>query len=274
MFGHVIRRFLLFFTVFFLSYHQECFAQAKKNTPTKDAWEYSVGAGVLYAPVFFGSKDYTLEAFPDLEVSYGDTFFASWEDGIGYSLINQNGFSFGPLLKYEFARQEDQDNSYVIAGKKSTALQGLGTVNDAFEPGVFFDYEDKNLTAKIELRKGVGGHEGTILEISSDYSIPVGSILLSAGPRATIVDSTYNNTFFGVTETQSHNSGLSRYKAAGGLLSYGFGASVYLPLSEKYGLTLFSTYLRIAGDAESSPLITQRGSANQEVLGLIASYDF
>ena len=239
-------------------------------------WRINIGAGMLYAPSFMGSKDYQLFAFPSLSVSYGNLFFASMREGIGYNIINSNGWRVGPIIKYHFSRKEDGNNPFRIGGGKSTALQGLGDVEGTLEGGGFAEYRQKSLVYKIELRQGIGGHNGIIGDASVNYSGTISlkgpPIIYAFGPRTAFADSDYINAYYGINQTQSANSGLNRYHAGSGLVSYGAGGFMLMPLYPKVSISLFGGYDRLGNEAADSPLIRQRGSANQFAAGFNITY--
>ena len=77
-----------------------------------------------------------------------------------------------------------------------------------------------------------------------------------------------------MTAEQSVRSGLRPYRADGGLLSAGIGASALLPLTDRISGMLLAGYDRLAGDAARSPLVEERGSRNQATVGLGLTYKF
>ena len=55
-----------------------------QERPPNDGWSVTVGAGGLLAPTYEGDDAYRLSVLPNIQVAYGDTLFASVQDGIGY----------------------------------------------------------------------------------------------------------------------------------------------------------------------------------------------
>ncbi|MDZ4786674.1 MAG: MipA/OmpV family protein [bacterium] len=257
------------------------FSVDRKGPPQRDL-EINVGAGAIYTPAFLGSKDYQLSAVPNLSVKYKDQFFASVQDGIGYNLIRSNGWRIGPVVKYAMQRKENGNNPFRIVGNKTDALRGLGDVDGTMELGGFAEYRWREWSAKADVRQGVNGHQGFVTDLNANYTKAVPSafwkegspLILSVGPRATLVDSDYNQTYFGVNASQSARSGLSQYKAEGGLLSYGIGALAILPITDTMTATWIAGYERVAGDGGDSPLVQQRGSEDQAIVGMFFSYAF
>jgi outer membrane scaffolding protein for murein synthesis (MipA/OmpV family) len=248
------------------------------NSPAKKDLTITIGAAPIYAPVFQGSKDYGLSIFPDLRVNYKDDFFASVPDGIGYNVINGGGFKIGPLAKVRFGRREDTGGSPFLISGATNGLRGLGDVDTAIELGGFAQYTYEKKRARVEVRHGYGGHEGLIGDVSLNYGNTYTGfgppILYSLGPRATIADADYNNTYFGINQTQSINSGLARYSADSGLVSYGVGAFALLPLTDSVSVSTFAGYDRLGAEVTDSSLIKERGSKNQFVTGMSLSYKF
>lgn len=254
---------------------------AKGAPPTKD-WTIRIGAGAILSPVFVGSSNYQFMVVPALKVTYRNTFFASVEDGVGYAVINQNGWRTGPIARIAFGRKEDGDNPFRVTGSKTSALRGLGNVDTTFEAGGFAEYRWNRMNTKIGLRKGLNGHEGLVGDLSVNYthtsqslSPMVGSPLVaSIGPRLTVVDATYNKAFFGVNADQAANSGLPLYSPGGGVLSYGVGSVIIVPIRKQLSAIFLAGYDRLSGDAGSSPLVTERGSRNQGMIGVLLNYEF
>ncbi len=245
---------------------------------TAKRWRFRVGAGALYAPAFAGSKDYQIIAFPNVKVEFKDLFFASMKEGVGYNVIHSNGWRVGPLVKYKFERKEDGSNPFRVGGNKSTALKGLGNVDATLECGGFVEYSYEPFSYSVELRQGIDGHKGMIGDANINYSGAIKrfgpTIFYAVGPRATFSDSEYTNAYFGINQTQSVSSGLNRYNAGGGLVSYGLGGFMSMPLIDQVSVSLFGGYDRLGDEVADSPLIKQRGSENQFAIGLSVTYKF
>ena len=248
-------------------------AEDQKNNP---GWLVTIGTGGVYAPAFLGSKNYQLSVFPELNIEYKNLFFASVKDGIGYNVINSSGWQIGPVAKYVFERKENGDSPFRVIGPKSNALRGLGNVDGTVELGGFFKYIFEPFTYKIELRQGVNGHKGMIGETSIRYGGTITQfgprIIYSFGPRAIFASSDYNNAYFGINQAQSTRSGLSRYDADNGIVSYGIGGFALFPISDSITFSIFGGYSRLSNEVSNSPLVIQHGSENQFVSGLGINY--
>lgn len=253
------------------------FAQAPEPP---EGWQFTLGTGALYAPTYEGDDESALSVLPNIQIAYGDRFFASVQDGIGYNWIQIENLEAGPIGRIRFSRNEDGDQAFAVSGGGTNDLLGLGDVDTSFELGGFVTYENGPWSLGAELRQAVSGHEGLVLDLDAS----VGGVLKgfgppviwSAGPRARIVDETYNAAYFGVTPDQSLGSGLPVYEAGDGVNSYGIGALGVIPLDRdfKWSVVTFAGYDRLSGDAGDSPLVTLRGDADQFSAGIFVSYTF
>lgn len=244
-----------------------------------EGWQMALGAGLLMNPAFRGAKDYQLSLLPYIRINYGDKFFASMHEGAGFNLIQTNSITAGPIVRYRFSRKESDGTSpFRIAGSDTNALQGLGDVDGAFEPGAFINYRFRPFSVELEVRRGFGGHEGWVSDINLNYSTMLfwfgKRTIFNIGPRANLVSDNHNEAYYSINSVQSAQSGLPVYNASGGFLSYGVGASGIVAMTRKLSMVLFAGYDRMAGDAANSPLVSIRGSKNQATLGLFLAYQF
>lgn len=245
----------------------------------QDNWQFKLGPGLAYEPDFLGSKDYQLVFMPDFSAVYKDTYFISRADGLGYNMINRGGLRAGPVVSYTPARRENNDNFFRIAGKRSHALEGLGTVNSTLDAGGFVAYDRGSFSAKGEVRQASTLNHGLVADVEFDYLHTTNTwnhtVTYVIGPVAEFADSEHNNTYFGINQTQSIDSGLEQYAAGGGLVYYGLNVGASAPLNNSpFTLAIFGKYLRLADAAAKSPLVTQRGSKNQFIIGTSLTYDF
>lgn len=253
-------------------------AFAQQGPPVK-AWAITVGAAPLIGPAFQGSDDIALSIFPDFRVNYKDKFFLSIPDGLGYNVINTKTWKVGPLVKIRFGRnEEDGGNPFLVTGD-SDALQGLGDIGAAGEAGAFVQYSFKKLRTRAELRQGFGAHDGWVADWNASFfgarKLPgMGAAIYSFGPRVTFGGGDFIDPYFGIDAQQSANSGLAQFSADSGLYSMGFSGSLVKPVNDRFAVTAFASYDRLSGDVDDSPLIEERGTPNQFVVGIAFGYRF
>ncbi|MEO1252202.1 MAG: MipA/OmpV family protein [Pseudomonadota bacterium] len=251
---------------------------AAQGPQPAEGWRITAGAGALFTPAYEGDDDYRLRLLPNIKIEYGDRFFASVQDGLGYRVINEESLRVGPIARIAFARNEDGSEPFAITGERTTDLIGLGNVATTAELGAFAEVDFGPLTAGLEARYGVNGHNGFVADASLRYSgvAQFGGppLIYSFGPRMTIVGDDYNDAYFSVTPVQSFASGLPVFDADGGVQTVGAGATAILPLTRRTSLVAVAGYDRFVGDAGDAPLIRLRGSRNQATVGVFFGYTF
>lgn len=250
---------------------------AKDNSSHGQGWRYSVGVGALYAPKYLGDDENQLSAIPNLRIAYEDKFFASLGEGIGYNVISTENWKIGPIVKYDFGRNEDGSN-LLGTGDDTNDLLGLGDVEGTVEIGAYIEYSFKPITIKGGVRIGLGGHEGLVGEASVEYSNEVNvygqRFIYSIGPKIKYTDLNYNEAFFNVNAAQSATSGLGVYDAGDATLSYGFGGRLIVPHTKHISTVIFADYTKLGDEIADSSLVSQRGSDTQNTVGLYINYNF
>ncbi|MGX7953443.1 MipA/OmpV family protein [Tsuneonella sp. HG249] len=245
--------------------------------PATEGWSVTVGAAPVISPAWQGSKDYVLSIYPDLRVNYGEVFFASIPDGIGVNAIKSNGWRAGPIAKVRFGRDEDGRGSPFAVTGGSDALIGLGDIGATAEIGAFVEKrfgDRQQWRGRLETRRGFGGHEGIVGDLSLSYQARAGRTILNVGPRATVASKDFTRTFFGIDAAQSLASGLAPYRPNGGLVSYGLGGSLIHPFGRHSAITAFTSLEQLGGVAKNSPLIVERGRPLQFTAGFGYGYRF
>jgi outer membrane protein len=231
-------------------------------------WTVTIGAEGRFEPSFQGSKNQRLRPYPVGGIRRFGTpeRFSGTRDGIGVGLFEDSNFRIGTVGQFKAPRRESDD----------AALRGLGDVPWAVEVGLFAEYWWVPwLRTRGELRQGFHGHHGLVADIALDAVAPVGAQLtLSAGPRVTFATSRALGPYFSIDAAQSAASGLPVFAADGGVRSVGLGTKARYQWTPQWATHAFVEFERLTGDAERSPLVTQRGSADQLTIGLGATRSF
>jgi outer membrane protein len=232
-------------------------------------WTVEIGVGGRMVPSYEGSGRYAVWPFPIFGIREAGTprHFSSPRDGVGFAIVDFGGFRFGPAGKLVLPRTES-DNL--------PALRGLGNVDWTVEIGGFAEYWFVPwLRTRVEVRQGIGGHEGIVSDITADVVVPATAQLqLSAGPRLTLATAEALRPYYGVDAAQSAASGLPVFQPNGGVKSFGFGAQAREQWTPQWATNLYVEYDRLVGDAAKSPVLTRNGSADQVTVGLGFSYTF
>jgi MipA family protein len=236
--------------------------------PVSGNWTVMVGVGGEYRPSFEGSKNSMLSPIPIFTIRRAGSAepFRAPRDSASIALIDFGDLRAGPAAKF-------------IAGRKSynySELNGLGDVKAAVELGGFVEYYPVDwFRVRSEVRQGLGGHHGAVVDLSADFVVPViQRLTVSAGPRFTWESTQATSPYFGVDAMQAAASGLPIFDAKGGAHSAGFGMQVKYRINPQWEVHSYIEYERLLGDAANSPLVTTRGSVNQTTVGIGASYAF
>jgi outer membrane protein len=242
-------------------------------------WKISAGAGLIVAPAFVGSREYSLLAVPDIRASYKDVFFANIKDGVGYAVVNRDGWRIGPVLSYTFSRSEKRGGTvFRVAGGSSNALEGMGNVPGTVSLGGFAEYSLKSLKMKLRLHKGVTGHEGVAGEAGINYGnvLALGGppLIYSFGPHIKFGDQKYTNAYWGISPEQSARTGLEQYHADAGITAYGADAFALISWTKSVSITAIAGFDRLAPLVAHSPLVRVRGTENQAFGGMFVNYAF
>lgn len=241
---------------------------------------FSVSGGLVSAPTFLGSGETSVYALPDISVAIGDRLNISLLDGISYDVYKDENLTAGAVLTYDFGREETPSNHALTLSKAAKSeITGLGDIAETAEFGGYVEYTYGNIQAKLAVRKGVdGGHDGIVGDVDITYNAPVALFgkqsVISFGPTASFADDRYASTFFDVSAAQSAASGISKYDADGGIMSYGLHASAYVPLNQNVAVVGFAAFDQLTGDVGESSIVKERGSDKQTTAGLVLTYTF
>ncbi|MEM9101715.1 MAG: MipA/OmpV family protein [Pseudomonadota bacterium] len=240
-------------------------------------WGYSLGLGSLYAPSYLGDDEAQISALPNFRISYGDTFFASLGEGIGYKLALSDNWKIGPIIKYDFGRDETGSNPLTL-DEDNTDLLGLGDIEGTPEAGLFIENSFFGITTKVEVRQGIGGHESVVGEASISYQgitrLGRQAIMYSLGPEVKYLSQEYAGRYFNVNAEQSIASGLNQYNIDQEALIMGVKANLIFPHSRHLASIIFANTAELDDTLAQSSLVTERGDKSQTTLGYFLNYTF
>lgn len=209
-------------------------------------------AGVQVSPAYLGSDEY--EVGPDLA---GRIDYLRFPGGFEYGSSRTVGFRSGWGLQGSFRYLGSRKS------KDHDVLQGLDDVDWSIEAGLGVGYEQRNWRVFTDVRYGFIGHNAWVGDIGADaIAYPMEGLTLTAGPRLNFGTDSFAQTYFGVTDTESRNSGLDQYDAQGGLLGAGIEIGARYLFNERWGVEGAATWDRLVNSAADSP-ITATGSEDQ-----------
>jgi outer membrane protein len=235
----------------------------------QDAWHFTTGLGLSYRPTYLGASSSELRASPVLSATYGRYFLGGAGGtgsggGLGLYIVTDERLRVGVSLGLgSSARKQSQDSH----------LYGLGDVASTERGNIFASYKMDWLTARTNLSTDIGGKgEGSTASFDLDARYRLDEkISLSAGTGLTWANTQNAQTFFGVSASQSANSGLARYSANAGVNQFRFSIGADYRLTPQWNLSSRLTSTTLTGSAASSP-ITQ--SKSQDSFSVSAAYRF
>jgi MipA family protein len=236
-----------------------------------------LGLGVGYAPDYVGSDDYTVIPLPNFELRYGEYTVRSSRLGVEADVVGIRGLDAGPIIRYDQGRSSSVDDSAVALLPEVDGSVELGAFVGAGIPLSVLGVESQSiLTARVEALKGLnGGHEGATVGASLGLVSPVTeSFTLISSLSTTFMSEKYADSYFGVSAAGSAASGLPTFDADQGFRDVGVTLIANYKLNENWSLNGIGSYTRLIGDAADSPIVEDRGSANQFLGGLGFSYTF
>jgi MipA family protein len=245
-------------------------ADEQPATAASKSWIVTLGAGAEYGPAYEGANKQVFSFVPNFDIRrFGEPpEFSAPDDNFDFSLIEWKGLELGPVVGYRRGRSTSDDS----------ALVGLQDFNWTLDPGVFAQYwlVPDTFRLRVEGREGLGNNDGFVADFAADFFQPIGpKVVVSAGPRLSLADSTYMSTNFSVTPQESAANGrLPAFDAGGGLKSVGFVVAAKYQFTEKMSLQIYDEYERLLGDAADSPIVSDIGSANQNTIGIVLSRSF
>ncbi|MGF1476576.1 MAG: MipA/OmpV family protein [Geminicoccaceae bacterium] len=243
-----------------------CWPGNNASFADEPAWSVTVSAGAGIAPESLGADTYEVEPVASVTLGYGDYRHEASPAGARATLLHMRGFRAGAIARRRGGRNDVDD----------PVIDLLENINATIEVGGFLRAPLGPLVLGAEVTQDVlGEHEGLIGELTLGLPLAL-SEKLSLTPSAGLVltNDAFAQTFFGVSDADAGRSGLSAFDADGGPLAASGGIGVRYAVSQRIGLSAGVTFARLIADAETSPIVAERGSANQLFGRIGLSYRF
>lgn len=236
------------------------------------------GLGIGVAPDYMGSADHTAGIAP-----YGRYLFSGQRyvqllgTELTVNLLDNPRWRVGPLLRYRFSRNDDVEDKVV---------KQMRPISDTTEAGLFVTYKmpmsanplhQLSFTADVAADTG-DTYDGVSGSVRVNYFHPFNERLLgNIGLGVAYGSNGFAETYYGVTGSDialfpSLNG--QPYKPSGGVTGVRIPFGLTTPLSKQWMLSGGGRYERLVGDMEDSPIVEDRGNANQWILGVGAAYLF
>jgi len=236
-----------------------------------------IGLGIGGVPDYQGSEDYEAGIGPFGRYHYsGNRYINVLGPELSWNVSNDDVWQFGPRLMYRFGRDDDVEDKVV---------KRMREIDDTVEAGAFVvaSYElDPNdprerLAFSADLLADVGNeHDGWISTFGVKYWAPVArTVVMHVGGGFSYASDDYVDTYFGVHGTDVllfPSLGGRSYDADGGINDVRAVIGALVHLSPDWHLGAGVRYQRLLGDAKDSPVVDERGDANQWVFGVGLGY--
>lgn len=231
-----------------------------------------VGLGVGAYPDYLGSDDEAVGVAPMLRIGLGGERFARiLINELRINALDHPNWQLGPVALWRFGRQDVDD----------PVVRRVHEIDQSLSLGLFGAYRWRD---PQDLRKQAGVSGWSLWDASGTYNgwtaglnahamQPVARPLsLAAGLAATYASGNYMDEYFGVTPLDAFNSGLSVYTPAGGWRDARGWVAAVVHLSRQWHVATGVIYARLLSDAADSPIVSERGSANQWIYGTSLLY--
>ncbi|SLM61965.1 MULTISPECIES: MipA/OmpV family protein [Dickeya] len=213
----------------------------------------TIGLATLNAPRYSGSNERQWDWLPVIQARQG-AFFFDTAKGAGYDL--QFGqFYLEHTLGYAAGRT-DKKSSFRPGSDK---LRGMGKIDGVLNTALTLGWEfTDQLSVEAKAIAPLTDSQGMQYQTSVNATLfQNDSDTLGAQASLLFGDARYNNLFYGVTASQSANSGYRAYQTNGGL--YGQSVSVFWShrFTPQWASTLSGSYTHLNDKVADSPIVFQ-----------------
>jgi outer membrane protein len=234
---------------------------------TPSAWIVEAGGYGVLEPLYEGSKHYTLSFKPEIDIwQAGSHHWLGFpNDAFGVTLYETQNFRIGPAGNLTLQSRYHGEDIDLRLGKADADLSG----------GAFAEYYPfENIRTRVELLQGITGNLGLAANLSADYIWHPGrDWTLTFGPRAQLANDQYASDFFSTQAAQKYGF-YTQYRAEGGVISSGLEFTGKYELTRDLTTKFYMDFNQLIGDAADTPKVSVRGSSEQFIAGIGASYKF
>lgn len=259
----------------------QAFAQApgpagagRPSGPPPNSLTIGIGAGVSNR--FIGSDSFAPQPFPSIEYRFGGRVLRTSQFGFELDVTTSGPIDFGPIVRINTGRDDFQSADDPV-------IEALGQVSATLELGGFVAITKPLITGargipkvlwttRASVTQATGGHGGLVMDASIGLIKPSRTWTFIASANTSVASESFQESFFNVDAAGSVASGLDRFDAGAGIRDVGVTGVVNYRISPRWSVTSVINYARLFGDAANSPIVRERGSPNQLLVGLNVAY--
>ncbi len=237
----------------------------------------TVGLGAGLSPDYEGSDEY--EAMPIGYFRYeGEhVIVQSSGPGVEVDLFKTRQFDFGPIVRYHGGR-DDVDDAVVdrLDDVDSTVDGGLFIGSGIPLSALGMD-TDTVITGKVTYLHDLidNGHGGFQVKGSLGSRVMLDEkTALMPSISTSYASEDYNDSMFSVSAAETARTGLATYNADSGFKDVGASVVGTHQFTNHWSGSVIMNYTRLINDAADSPIVDDRGSANQFFTGASINYSF
>lgn len=256
-------------------------AFAREHVPDRVA----VAVGVLATPDYEGSDNFVVTPSAGALIRIAGRSITLRGTSLSVDLVPEyvdQKFKVvtGPLVNLNFDRTgSPRDPVVALTRKRKVAVEG-GAFVGFVKTGVLTSAYD-SLSVTLSASRDLGTvHHSFVITPSVDYMMPVSrGAMLGASVSADFVGGRYARYYFGVGPTSSSLSGLPQYQPGAGIKNVTLSLVGALALNgdlDRRGVLVGGVvnYERLLGSFAGSPVVAERGNANQVIATMGVGYRF
>jgi outer membrane scaffolding protein for murein synthesis (MipA/OmpV family) len=244
---------------------------------------FTVGVGGAVVPDYEGSNDYRAIPVAAIRGKYHGIAFTTRGSYLYVDFVPQAGkvdFDAGPIAGVRFGRRSNiKDDIVDLLPRRKTAIEVGGFAGVSFH-GLTNPYD--TLAVRLDVLHDVGNaHKSTTFSPNLEFSTPLSrTTYASVFGGAEFVSNKYAEYYFSISPAESLLTGgvLPPFNADGGMKNWKTGLLLNQSITGDllHGLSVFGVgqYSRLVGDFKRSPIVSDRGSANQWLGALGLAYTF
>jgi outer membrane protein len=264
-----------------LAQNQPAAAQLPRPEEVSNRDTLTIGVGGAVLPDYEGSDDYRIIPAAAIQGKYHGISFSTRGSYLYVDAIPASGkvdFDVGPIAGVRLNSRRNIDDPIVkLLPRRNRAIEVGGFAGVSFHQ-LTNPYD--TLALRVDVLHDVGNaHKSTTVSPNVEFSTPLSRrTYASANAGAEFVSNKFADYYFTVTPADRLATGnqLPLFNAGGGMKTWKAGLLLNQSITGDLlgGLSIFGTgqYSRLVGDFKRSPIVSQRGSADQWLGALGLAY--